>query len=108
MSQSTYNIVTKLASELNVSRDDFCTYTGLSLNTSDLVSEENRIAAIQSMFNMLRPWFDSAEGAWQWYTKQPITSFGDLTAAEIIIQNPESGAAVVIDFIESKEQGGFE
>lgn len=111
MNTKNHNQVEALIAELGVSEASFLAFTGLasrSLNADEKEIERNRIDTIFSIFTKLKAWFDSPEQAWEWYTKQKIIGFGNLTPAEIVMKNPDSGASAVISYIKSKELGGFE
>lgn len=111
MSTKVHNQTDKLILELGISDASFFACTGLSpqnLNSDEKGVERDRFDAIHTIFSKLKTWFDSPEEAWEWYTKQPIIGFGDLTPAEIVMRNQDSGASAVMNYIKSKELGGFE
>jgi hypothetical protein len=111
MSTTTHNQTQALISELGISESHFRASTGLSpqpLIGDEKGFEKERFDAIHSIFAMLKEWFDSPEDAWEWYTKQTLIGFGNLTASEVVIQNQDTGALAVIEYITSKNLGSFE
>lgn len=111
MKESNDTKIKTLISDLAISESTFFHYTGLpsqSLNPDKNGIVRSRIEVIQSIFEMLKNWFDTPEEAWCWYTTKTLAGFGNLTPAEVVIQNPQSGAWAVIDYIKSKELNTFE
>lgn len=50
-------------------------------------------------------WFDSSSECFNWYKNKLISSFGGLTAAEVVEQE---GVDALNDYIISKNEGAFE
>lgn len=111
MSDSQYYQVHKLIAEMGISVEQFCEHTGLSfeaLNANAMGTENQRVEHVLAIFAAIDNWFGSPQEAWHWYTKQPIIGFGDFTPSQVVMQNNTAGAHAIIDYIKSKELGGFE
>ena len=111
MSTSPQQQAKKIVSEFQISEEHFFAKTGvvaLSLNLNTERNEVNRLMNILDVFNKLQAWFDTPPESWEWYTEQKIASFGNLTAADIVVQNPENGLIALNSYIDSKNLGGFE
>ena len=96
--------------EIGIEEEQFCLYTALpaqALNDSKH-ADTKRLKETLVIFNMLEAMFDSRQDAWNWYTKQPIKGFENITSSQVVIQNRESGSSAVINYIKSKRLGGFE
>lgn len=108
---TTHNQTQALIFELGISESHFRASIGLSpqpIKGEQQGFKKERFDAILSIFAMLETWFDSPKEAWEWYTKQPLIGFGNLTSSEIVIQNQDKGASAVIKYIKSKNVGSFE
>lgn len=69
---------------------------------------QTRLLEVHGILRRVRPWFDSDQGAWAWYIGEPLTSFANLTPAEIIKLHKSAGVDAINDFITAKELGGFD
>jgi hypothetical protein len=107
MSVLTLQQVQNLIAEIGITEEYFCCKTGLMpplLKRNEAI----RINSILNIFDALQIWFDSPKQAWSWFTERKISGFGDLTASEVVVQNPDEGVSAVQSYIDSKNLGGFE
>jgi hypothetical protein len=111
MATATELQVNELISTLKSSEEQFYTDIGIPLRSPDIDQQEmvkKRIKAICAMFLKLEDWFISPQDSWHWYTEQKIPAFGNITATELVMQEQDAGIAIVMDYIEIKNLGGFE
>jgi len=109
MNVSTQQKLKDLLAQLSITEDQFFDKTGLSASDTQIDSVENsNVMSILSIFDQLQVWFDSPSEAWHWFTQEKIRGFGALTASEVVVQNSQDGVNAVLDYIESKNLGGFE
>lgn len=93
---------------LGISEEDV--YAAVGLNPRDINGEvaDERLTALLTLCNNVRPWFDSPADAWRWFTSQPLSGFGGKTPAAIICDDGAVGGRALMLFIESKQLGGFD
>lgn len=79
-----------LSGRLKISKGELATALGLS---RDSVSKRDRIASpatqrrlrdVIEIVNRVIPWAGSELAAFAWYRSQPLPSFGDLTAEDLV------------------------
>lgn len=82
--------VESLADRLHVTRKELALATGLS---RDAVSKRDRLHApatqkrlrdVVEIVNHVLPWAGSVQQAFAWYRSQPLPSFGDMTAEDLV------------------------
>ena len=96
---------------LNIDDEVFCAYTGVSLNDlSGSVDEAAtvRLRAVIEVFERVEPWFDSSTEAWSWFTSKPLVGFGSKVPADVIREYGAQGVESLMQFVKSKDLGGFE
>ncbi len=88
----------RLTAALRISRTDLAQATGLS---RDAVSKTARLKApatqarlrdVVEIINRVLPWAGSVPQAFAWYRAQPLPSFGDQTAEDLV----KAGRAVAV------------
>lgn len=79
-----------LSGRLRITKTELAAALGLS---RDSVSKRDRVASVATqrrlrdmieIINRVIPWAGSELGAFAWYRSQPIPSFGDLTAENLV------------------------
>ncbi len=99
-----------VANELHTTLKEVAAFSGLS---TDTVSKQNRFSAKTSqkrlkdivyILNRVRPWSGSTMQAYAWYRSEPIPSFGDLTAEDMVKQGK---AEDVMKYIARIAEGGY-
>ena len=102
--------VEALSRELRVTRGELATASGLS---RDAVSKTSRLAAratqarlrdMIEIINRVMPWAGSAPQAFAWYRAQPLPSFGDRTAEDLV---KEGRAEAVKAYLSRIAVGGY-
>jgi len=82
--------VDRLAAELHITKSELALAAGLS---RDAVSKSARLNAprtqtrmreVVEIINRVRAWAGSNAQAFAWYRSQPLPSFGDLTAEDLV------------------------
>lgn len=80
----------RLAEELRITKQELANATGLS---RDAVSKSARLKAdatqarlrdVVEIINRVLPWSGSVQQAFAWYRSQPLPSFGDQTAEDLV------------------------
>ncbi|MCW8090565.1 hypothetical protein [Alteromonas sp. ASW11-130] len=110
MASSIRDEIKTIIREIGIDEEQFCLYTALpaqALNDAKH-ADTKRLKEILLIVNMLEAMSDSRRDAWNWYTKQTIRGGGNITSSQVVIENRESGASAVINYIKSKKLGGFE
>ncbi|MCW8827220.1 MAG: XRE family transcriptional regulator [Gammaproteobacteria bacterium] len=100
----------KIADELHTTIREISTMSGLSL---DAVSKSSRVGSknsqkrlrdMTSVLNRALPWCGSIMQAYAWYRSEPLPSFGDLTAEELVKRDM---ADAVLNYFNRISEGGF-
>lgn len=93
---------------LGISEDDV--YASVDLTPRDIESDvaAERLSALLTVCDSVRPWCDSSADVWRWFTSQSLTGFGGITPAALIRDDNARGGQALIQFIESKQLGGFD
>jgi hypothetical protein len=82
--------IDSLSDQLHVTRTELALATGLS---RDAVSKKSRLRSnttqkrlrdVIEIINHVLPWAGSVQQAFAWYRSQPLPSFGDLTAEDLV------------------------
>ena len=99
-----------LSSELRITKGELAIASGLS---RDAVSKTTRLKAratqarlrdVVEIINRVMPWAGSAPQAFAWYRAQPLPSFGDRTAEDLV---KEGRAEAVKSYLSRIAVGGY-
>jgi len=99
-----------LSGELRITKSELAVAAGLS---RDAVSKTARLKArptqtrlrdVAEIINRVLPWAGSAPQAFAWYRSQPLPSFGDRTAEELV---KEGQAEAVKAYLSRIAVGGY-
>jgi Protein of unknown function (DUF2384) len=99
-----------LSSELRITKGELAIASGLS---RDAVSKTTRLKAratqarlrdLVEIINRVMPWAGSAPQAFAWYRAQPLPSFGDRTAEDLV---KEGRAEAVKSYLSRIAVGGY-
>lgn len=99
-----------LSSELRITKGELAIASGLS---RDAVSKTPRLKAratqarlrdVVEIINRVMPWAGSAPQAFAWYRAQPLPSFGDRTAEDLV---KEGRAEAVKSYLSRIAVGGY-
>ena len=94
-----------LTEGLHITKAELALATGLS---RDAVSKRNRLAShstqarlrdVIEIMNRILPWTGSMAAAFAWYRSQPLPSFGDVTAEQLIKQGRAEAVKRYLDRI---------
>lgn len=113
-SQTSHIDAKEMSDSLGVTLSHLARYVHLSeqsLSRKDRVVKkpvQTRLLDVKSIMSRTRRWFDTDLQAWAWFTGQPLTSLGNLTASEVINLYGDKGVDAIQDYITAKELGGFE
>lgn len=100
----------RLSEALHTTKIELARAFGLS---RDAVSKSNRVRSkatqarlrdVVEIINRVQPWAGSAPQAYAWYRSQPLPSFGDLTAEDLV---KEGRAEEVKTYLSRIAVGGF-
>lgn len=100
----------RLAELLHVTKTELALATGLS---RDAVSKQSRLRSRQTqtrlrdtveIINRVTPWTGSVGRAFAWFRSQPLPSFGDRTAEELI---KEGRVQALKDYLSRIAEGGY-
>ncbi|NOQ76811.1 MAG: DUF2384 domain-containing protein [Methylococcaceae bacterium] len=101
---------TALAKELHITKSDLAEVTGLS---TDSVSKtvrlksratQARLRDTVEIINRVTEWSGSVGRAFAWFRSQPLPSFGDKTAEDLV---KEGRAKAVKDYLSRIADGGY-
>lgn len=67
-------------------------------------SSQKRLRDIVFVLNRAEPWCGSAMQAYAWFRSEPIPSFGDLTAEDMVKRGM---AEAVLDYLGRTAEGGY-
>jgi uncharacterized protein (DUF2384 family) len=105
------NIATdRLAEVLHITKAELATATGLS---RDAVTKRSRLSAKATqrrlrdtveIINRISRWSGSVGCAFAWFRSQPLASFGDKTAEDLV---KEGRAQAVKDYLSRIAEGGY-
>ncbi len=65
---------------------------------------QKRLHEIVQIINRVTPWCGNVFQAYVWYRSEPLLSFGDLTAEELVKQGK---AVAVMDYLARTSEGGY-
>ena len=100
----------RLSSELRITKTELAVASGLS---RDAVSKSVRLRAqatqsrlwdMAEIINRILPWAGSVPQAFAWYRAQPLPSFGDRTAEDLV---KEGRAEAVKNYLSRIAVGGY-
>lgn len=80
------------------------TYFGMTSNSKKPILPEEAASEVVAIINGLIPWAGSELPAFEWFRSQPIPSFGDLTAEDLV--HAGRGEAVM-HYLSRIAEGGF-
>ncbi len=89
----------ELAYTIGVSRDALTKSSRLNAKKT-----QNRLKEQVEILNRILNWTGSLAGAFAWYRSQPIPSFGDKTAEELV---KEGRAKAVRNYLSRINEGGY-
>lgn len=101
---------TSLAKLLHITKQELAAATGLSRDavtkTSRIhsISTQSRLREAVDVINRVIPWAGSIELAFAWYRSQPIPSFGDKTAEDLL---KEGKGQALRDYLSRIAEGGY-
>lgn len=84
--------VDKLSAALHITKSELAIAAGLSRDAvskaarSTSVATQSRLREMSEIINRVIPWAGSELAAYAWYRSQPLPSFGDATAEELVRQ----------------------
>jgi len=108
--QEGFLIPLSIASKLHVPIGEISRLTGLDAASFDSPSHihtestQKRLWELLNIINKIIPWCKNIEDANVWYQNEPLSSFGKLTAMELVKQGK---AKAVIQYLERIDKGGF-
>lgn len=82
--------VDRLSAALHITKSELAIAAGLSRDAvskaarSKSVATQSRLREMSEIINRVIPWAGSELAAYAWYRSQPLPSFGDATAEELI------------------------
>ena len=100
----------QLVERLQITKKKLAEVTGLS---DDAVSKrarlgtpktQSRLRETVNILNRVEPWAGSIALAFAWFQSQPLPSFGDKTAQELV---GEGRASAVMRYLERISEGGY-
>ena len=100
----------RLVARLRITKRELAAVTGLSVDAvskrSRLVSRKTqaRLRDTVDIINRVAPWSGSIASAFAWFRSEPLPSFGDKTAQELV---KEGRAADVKRYLERISEGGY-
>jgi len=99
-----------VAHEFNTTVKEVAVLSGLSPDTVAKKSRfrskasQQRLREIVMILNRALPWCGTPMQAYAWFRSEPIPSFGDLTAEELVKRNM---AEAVMEYIGRTAEGGY-
>ena len=100
----------RLAEVLRVTKTELAAASGLSRDAvskrarSTARATQTRLRDIVEIINRVSPWAGSVGGAFAWYRSQPLPSFGDKTAEDLV---KEGRAQAVKEYLSRIAEGGY-
>lgn len=100
----------ELADTFHTTVKEVAALTGLSMDTvskrdrSRSKSAQKRLRDMVMIINRVTPWCGTIFQAYAWYRSEPIQSFGDATAEDLVKQGK---AEAVMNYIARMAQGGY-
>lgn len=84
--------VDRLSAVLHITKSELALAAGLSRDAvskvarSNSITTQSRLREMSEIINRVIPWAGSELAAYAWYRSQPLPSFGDATAEELVRQ----------------------
>jgi hypothetical protein len=100
----------RLAARLHVTKSELARVTGLSRDAvskrvrSTAPKTQQRLRDTVDIINRAIPWTGSTARAFAWFRSQPLPSFGDKTAEDLL---KEGRAQAVKDYLSRIADGGY-
>ncbi|MBK1707073.1 MbcA/ParS/Xre antitoxin family protein [Halochromatium glycolicum] len=100
----------RLATQLHVTKAELACLTGLSRDAvtkrarSSAPKTQQRLRDTVDIINRATPWAGSTARAFAWFRSQPLPSFGDKTAEDLL---KEGRAQAVKDYLSRIADGGY-
>ena len=100
----------RLAKALHLTKTELAVATGLSRDAVSKHSRrstratQTRLRDTVEIINRVVPWSGSVGRAFAWYRSQPLPSFGDKTAEDLV---KEGRAEAVKDYLSRIAEGGY-
>lgn len=100
----------RLAEELRITKAELANASGLSRDAVSKVSRlraqatQARLRDVVEIINRVLPWAGSVQQAFAWYRAQPLPSFGDQTAEDLV---KEGRAEAVKRYLSRIAVGGY-
>ena len=100
----------RLAQSLHITKTELAAATGLSRDAvskrarSEGRATQARLRDTVEIIHRVTGWAGSVGAAFAWFRSQPLPSFGDKTAAELV---KEGRAAAVKDYLARIAEGGY-
>jgi len=100
----------RLAQMLHITKTELATATGLSRDAvskrarSESRATQARLRDTVEIINRVARWSGSVGRAFAWFRSQPLPSFGDKTAEDLV---KEGRAGAVKDYLSRIAEGGF-
>lgn len=100
----------RLAERLHVTKGELACLTGLSRDAvtkrarSSAPKTQQRLRDTVDIINRATPWAGSTARAFAWFRSQPLPSFGDKTAEDLL---KEGRAQAVKDYLSRIADGGY-
>ena len=102
--------ISRLAEQLHVTKGELARVTGLSRDAvtkrarSTAPKTQQRLRETVDIINRAIPWAGSTARAFAWFRSQPLPSFGDKTAEDLL---KEGRAQAVKDYLSRIADGGY-
>ncbi len=99
-----------VADHFHTTVKEVASFSGLSPDTVAKQSRyrskpsQQRLRDIVMILNRVMPWCGTAMHAYAWYRSEPIPSFGDLTAEDLVKRGM---ADAVLDYVARTAEGGY-
>ena len=99
-----------IAQQLHVNKAQLADVLGIGVdslrrrNRERAASVQTRMRDMIEIINRVQPWAGSVNQAFAWYRSQPLPSFGDQTAEELV---KEGKAAAVKAYLARINEGGY-
>ncbi len=99
-----------IATQFHTTIKDIALLAGLPIDTLNKKVRahshpaQKRLHEIVQIINRVTPWCGNVFQAYAWYRLEPLPSFGDLTAEELVKQGK---AVAVMDYLARTNEGGY-
>ncbi|HET8790735.1 MAG TPA: XRE family transcriptional regulator [Modicisalibacter sp.] len=99
-----------LVKQLHITKKEFATAIGLSHDAVvrkdrlHTVATQQRLRQSMEILKRIEPWAGSMSAAWSWYRSYPISSFGGLTAEDLVTRGRSDDVRAYLAHI---TEGGY-